>query len=62
MDINEVRAWFTLVMFLTFVGILVWAYSRKRKQGFSEAERLALDDPDYPRSRIEAQLKTQEDK
>lgn len=36
----------TLIMMIAFVGICVWAYSSKRKQDFSEAERLPLEDDD----------------
>lgn len=52
MDINDVRAGYTLVMFMIFLGIFIWAYSRKRKDDFHEAERLALDDPDFPKSEV----------
>jgi cytochrome c oxidase cbb3-type subunit 4 len=37
MEINDLRVISTVVAFLTFVGIVVWAYSSKRKQGFEEA-------------------------
>ena len=47
MDINDLRAIFTVLTFLCFVGIVAWAFSGRRKQAFGEAERLPLDD-DYP--------------
>ena len=40
MDINDFRAWHTLVLFLAFIGIIVWAYSRGRKKSFDEAANL----------------------
>lgn len=44
MDINDLRSVFTLLTFLIFVGIVLWAYSGRRKQAFDEAAKLALDD------------------
>jgi cytochrome c oxidase cbb3-type subunit IV len=44
MDLNDVRILWTLLSFLGFVGIMIWAFSGKRKQQFEEAARLALDD------------------
>jgi len=34
----------TLALFLVFVGIVLWAWSSKRKKQFDEAARLPLDD------------------
>lgn len=34
----------TLVLFLVFLGIVIWAWSSKRKKQFEEAARLPLDD------------------
>ena len=47
--INDIRAAITVISFLVFVGICVWAWSRKRKSKFDEAARLPLDD-DRPAS------------
>jgi cytochrome c oxidase cbb3-type subunit 4 len=44
MDLNDVRTLWTTLSFLAFVGIIIWAFSGKRKQQFEEAARLALDD------------------
>lgn len=33
----------TLILMIAFIGICFWAYSPKRKQDFSEAERLPLE-------------------
>jgi cytochrome c oxidase cbb3-type subunit 4 len=41
------HAFYTVVLFVIFIGIVVWAYSRRRKKDFDEAARLALDD-DHP--------------
>ena len=34
----------TIVVMITFLGIVVWAFSRKRKSAFDEAARLPLED------------------
>ncbi|GHC91201.1 hypothetical protein GCM10007320_40000 [Pseudorhodoferax aquiterrae] len=43
MDINTLRAVATVVSFVTFIGILVWAWSRSNKQSFDEAAQLPFD-------------------
>lgn len=50
MDINDLRTIMTVVAFLTFVGIVAWAYSGRRKHAFDEAARMALED-DEPTDR-----------
>lgn len=44
MDIDTLRAVYTLVAFLTFLGIVLWAYSGARKSRFEEAARLPFDE------------------
>jgi cytochrome c oxidase cbb3-type subunit 4 len=39
----------TVVSFVVFVGIVVWAWSGRRTRDFGEAARIPLDD-DRPRS------------
>ena len=46
MMINDVRAVMTVVMFVVFLGIVFWAYSKKRKRAFDEAARLPFDKDD----------------
>ena len=40
MDINDIRAAITLLAFITFLGIVFWAYHRKSRAHFDEAARL----------------------
>jgi cytochrome c oxidase cbb3-type subunit 4 len=49
MDVNDMRAAWTLLSFLAFVGIALWAYSGRSKKRFEEAARLPLDDDHPPR-------------
>ncbi|MBA4254984.1 MAG: CcoQ/FixQ family Cbb3-type cytochrome c oxidase assembly chaperone [Polaromonas sp.] len=44
MDINDMRSVVTLVSFLTFVGIIAWAWSKRNKSDFDEAARLPFKD------------------
>ena len=37
MMINDVRVVMTVVMFVVFLGIVFWAYSKKRERAFDEA-------------------------
>lgn len=42
-DINTLRAVVTVLSLVAFLGIVWWAYSRRRKQDFEQAARLPLD-------------------
>lgn len=44
MDINDLRSAVTLVSLLTFLGIVVWAWSRGNKANFDEAAQLPFQD------------------
>lgn len=44
MDINTLRGILTAVLMVAFIGMVFWAYSRKRKADFDEAARLPLED------------------
>ncbi len=46
METSTFHAWWTLVLLVVFVGIVIWAWSAKRKPDFDAASRLALDDED----------------
>jgi len=44
MEINDFRAWHTVVLLISFVGIMIWAYSKRRKSDFDEAANLPFAD------------------
>jgi cytochrome c oxidase cbb3-type subunit IV len=48
MDINDLRVLTTLIMFLVFIGIVVWAWAARRQAGFAEAAQLPFADPEFP--------------
>jgi cytochrome c oxidase cbb3-type subunit IV len=44
MDWITIRSVFTVVLFVVFIGIWVWAWSAKRKKAFDEAANLPFVD------------------
>lgn len=44
MDINDLRSIVTMVSLLTFVGIVVWAWSKRNQADFEEAAQLPFKD------------------
>ena len=51
MDVNELRTAVTLLSFIAFIGIFVWAWSRRNASGFSEAAQLPFRDSESPEPR-----------
>jgi len=37
MDFGIIHSIYTVVVFISFIGIVIWAYSKKRKSRFDEA-------------------------
>ena len=46
MDINDLRSLVTLLLFVAFIGIVAWAWSRRNKKRFDEAANLPFADED----------------
>ena len=44
MDIGTFRGLLTAMLMLLFVALVIWAYSRRRKEDFDAAARLPLDE------------------
>ncbi len=44
MDINTFRGLTTILVMIVFIGIVLWAYSRKRKSKFDDAANLPFAD------------------
>ncbi|NDP37219.1 MAG: cbb3-type cytochrome c oxidase subunit 3 [Rhodoferax sp.] len=42
-DINTLRSLATVASFITFIGIIVWAYSRRNAADFEEAANLPFE-------------------
>lgn len=43
LDINTLRSLATVASFITFIGIIVWAYSRRNTADFDEAAKLPFE-------------------
>jgi cytochrome c oxidase cbb3-type subunit 4 len=52
MDLNDIRALLTAASFATFVGVVWWAYSARRKSAFEAAARSVLEEPDDARGQV----------
>ena len=44
MEINDIRAWHTVILLISFIGIVIWASSKRRKSDFDEAANLPFAD------------------
>jgi len=53
MDINDIRAWQTAILLISFIGIIFWAYSKRRKSSFDEAANLPFADEKRHQATIE---------
>ena len=50
MDINDIRSWYTVVLFIVFIGIVLWAYSGKSRRRFNDASQLPFNEVEHPHS------------
>lgn len=44
MDAVTINVLWTLAIFISFIAIVLWAYSKRRKKDFEEAANLVFDD------------------
>jgi cytochrome c oxidase cbb3-type subunit 4 len=44
MNFTLIQSIWSIVVLVTFIGIVLWAYSSKRKSAFDEAAHLPFDD------------------
>ena len=44
MDINDLRGLSTVFVMIAFIGLCIWAYSKKRKTTFDEAANIPFAD------------------
>jgi cytochrome c oxidase cbb3-type subunit 4 len=44
MDINDLRGLSTIFVFVSFIGLVIWAYSDRQRLEFDEASRLPFED------------------
>jgi cytochrome c oxidase cbb3-type subunit 4 len=58
MDINDFRAWHTLASLLIFIGIVIWAYSKRSKPSFDEAANLPFAEDETHKATMEKENKS----
>jgi cytochrome c oxidase cbb3-type subunit 4 len=44
MNIGTIHSIWTVLLFVSFIGIVIWAYSKRRKASFDEAANLVFAD------------------
>ncbi|MDD0843721.1 cbb3-type cytochrome oxidase subunit 3 [Pseudomonas sp. Gutcm_11s] len=54
MDIGMIRGIGTVIVFVAFIGVVLWAYNSKRKSSFDEAANLPFAD-DVPATKRDEQ-------
>ena len=52
MDANDLRVIITVVLFVAFLGIVLWAYSSKQKERFDEAANLPFADDEMQQDTV----------
>jgi cytochrome c oxidase cbb3-type subunit IV len=52
MDLNDIRVVITLASFATFLGVVWWAYSARRRSGFDRAAQSILEEDDDAQDRV----------
>ena len=58
LDYGVIGSIFTVVVFVSFIGICIWTFSKKSKKGFDEAANLVFDDePQHPQQKASAENK-----
>jgi len=57
MDINDFRSLQTVLAFIAFIGIVIWAYSKRRKKSFDDAANLPFADDDQHKSTVKRENK-----
>jgi cytochrome c oxidase cbb3-type subunit 4 len=57
MDINDFRSLQTVLAFIAFIGIVLWAYSKRRKKSFDDAANLPFADDDQHESTVKRENK-----
>ncbi len=48
MNFGLIHSIYTVILFVCFIGIVWWAYSKKRKADFDEAANLVFADEESP--------------
>ena len=52
MDLNDLRSVITVASLVTFLGVVWWAYSARRKLAFDRAARSILEESDEQQGKV----------
>ena len=44
MSVTFVQSVWTVIAMVVFIGIIIWAFSKRKKSDFEQAGRMAMDD------------------
>jgi cytochrome c oxidase cbb3-type subunit 4 len=61
MEFSTVHSILTVILFVGFVGLIIWAYGKGRKKDFDEAANLVFDDEPKPETKPEQKQKQESD-
>ena len=50
MDFTFIQSVWTIVVMVVFIGIVIWAWSGKRKQRFEDAANIPFTEDEQPKS------------
>ena len=50
MDLTLLQSFWTIVVMVAFIGIVIWAWSGKRKQRFEDAANIPFTEDEQPKS------------
>jgi cytochrome c oxidase cbb3-type subunit 4 len=59
MDINDLRGLSTAFLLFAFVGLCIWAWSKKRKASFDEAANIPFADEDMNRRTLQEEARNE---
>ena len=55
MDMVTFHTIWTVILFVSFIGIIVWAYSKRQKTRFTEAANLVFADDELDKTTLESE-------
>jgi len=61
MDINTLRGLSTILVMIVFIGICLWAFSRRKKKDFDDAANLPFEDDEIADRTLSEEEKKNDD-
>jgi cytochrome c oxidase cbb3-type subunit 4 len=56
MDLNDLRSVITVASFATFLGVVWWAYSARRRSAFDRAARSILEEGGVQQGKVKGEV------